>query len=116
MGNQFRLFETRDGIDVVRAQYLDMTGQRVPPGEQINGRRINREHIDLLSRIGQRDSGYRTPSAPARASSTGLAWLALDDPLPFLAMLPRFATQAISNLSRRRHQGSAAPEPNLRRR
>ena len=92
---------------MVRAQYLDMTGQRVPPGEQINGRRLVLEHIDLLSRIGQRGSGYRTPSAPARATSTELAWL--DDPLPFLAMLPRFATQAISNLSRRRHQGGASP-------
>lgn len=115
MGNQFRLFETGDGIDVVRAQYLDMTGQRVPPGEQISGRRFVLEHIDLLSRISQRGSGYRTPSAPARATSTELAWLALDDPLPFLAMLPRFTALAISTLSRRRHHLGAAPEPNLGR-
>lgn len=104
MGNQFRLFETPDGIDVIRAQYLDMTGEPVPAGDQISGRRIIVEHIDLLARIGQRGSGYTTPSAPTRAAVTELAWLSLDDPLPFAAMLPRFASPAMSYLTRRRQQ------------
>lgn len=106
MGNQFRLFQTADGIDVIRALYLDMTGQSVPPGEQISGRRIVVEHIDLLARMAQRGRGYPTPSAPARAASTELAWLALDDPLPLAAMLPRFAKPAISYLSRRHQRGA----------
>jgi D-aspartate ligase len=101
MGNQFRLFETADGIDVLRALYLDLTGQSVPPGDQVNGRRIVVEHIDLFARIGQRGSGYATPSAPGRATSTELAWLAADDPLPFAAMLPRAAKLAFSDLARR---------------
>ena len=66
VGNQFRLFQTADGIDVLRALYLDMTGQSVPPGDQVNGRRIVVEHVDLLARIGQRGSGDTTPSAPRR--------------------------------------------------
>ncbi len=101
MGNQFRLFETPAGIDVIRAQYLDLTGEPVPPGDQINGRRIVVEHINRLSRLGERGSGYRTPSAPGHATETELAWLAPDDPLPFLAMLPRFATPAMSYLTGR---------------
>ena len=49
MGNQFRLFETAAGIDVVRALYLDLTGRIVPASHQVNGRRIVVEHIDLLA-------------------------------------------------------------------
>jgi D-aspartate ligase len=104
MGNQFRLFQTAAGIDVLRALYLDMTGQDVPPGDQVNGRRIVVEHIDLFARIGQRGSGYAPSSAPRRASSTELAWLAADDPLPFVAMLPRLASLALSDISRRRRR------------
>lgn len=102
MGNQFRLFETPAGIDVIRAQYLDLTGEPVPPGDQINGRRIVVEHIHPLSRLGERGSGYHTPNAPRHAAETELAWLAPDDPLPFLAMLPRFAAPAMSYLTDRR--------------
>lgn len=101
MGNQFRLFQTAAGIDVLRALYLDMTGQHVPPGDQVNGRRIVVEHIDLLARIGQRGSGYAPSSAPERASTTEFAWLATDDPLPFVAMLPRLARLAVSDITRR---------------
>jgi D-aspartate ligase len=101
MGNQFRLFETAAGMDVIRAQYLDLTGEQVPPGDQINSRRIVVEHIHPLSRLGERGSGYRTPSAPGQATETELAWLAPDDPLPFLAMLPRFAPPALSYLTGR---------------
>jgi D-aspartate ligase len=32
VGAQFRLFETPAGVDVVRAQHLDLTGRPVPPG------------------------------------------------------------------------------------
>ena len=104
MGNQFRLFETPGGIDVIRAQYLNLTGEPVPPGDQVNGRRIVVEHIHPLSRLGERGSGYRTPSAPGRSTETELAWLAPDDPLPFLAMLPRFAPPALSYLTGRLKQ------------
>lgn len=112
MGNQFRLFQTAAGLDVLRALYLDVTGQPVPPGDQVDGRRIVVEHIDLLARIGERGSGYAPSSAPARSTSTELAWLAADDPLPFVAMLPRFARLAISDIThrqrgawRRKHKG-----------
>ena len=76
MGNQFRLFETAAGIDVLRALYLDMTGQHVPPGDQVNGRRIVVEHIDLLARIGERGSGYAPLVGARPGQQTEFAWLA----------------------------------------
>jgi D-aspartate ligase len=91
VGNQFRLFETGQGVDVVRALHLDLTGRSVPPGTVPDGRRIVVEHIDLPARLAYRGSGYpAAPSPPrARGHRSELAWFAADDPLPFLAMLPR---------------------------
>jgi predicted ATP-grasp superfamily ATP-dependent carboligase len=110
MGNQFRLFETAQGVDVVRALHLDLTGRPVPPGAVPDGRWLFVEHIDGFARLAYRGtSGY--PAAPppvARARGRGgreLAWLAADDPLPFLAMLPRLAGGSRSS---RRHAKSGA--------
>lgn len=89
VGAQFRLFENESGVDVVRALHLHLTGRTVPEGEQRAGRRYIVENIDLPALLAYRRSGYTTPHAPARASGTELAWLAGDDPLPFLTMLAR---------------------------
>ncbi|MGW7005415.1 carboxylate--amine ligase [Streptomyces sp. NPDC054933] len=98
VGAQFRLFENAAGIDVVRAQHLDLTGQRVPEGEQLNGRRFVVENIDLPAMIAYRRSGYTTPHAPRRASGTELAWLASDDIKPFFTMLARFVRPGVKHL------------------
>ncbi|MBP2403623.1 D-aspartate ligase [Streptomyces netropsis] len=90
MGAQFRLFESVAGIDVVRAQHLDLTGREVPEGEQRAGRRFVVENIDLPALAAYRRSGYTTPHAPVRASGTELAWAAADDMKPFFTMLARF--------------------------
>jgi predicted ATP-grasp superfamily ATP-dependent carboligase len=92
VGNQFRLFETEQGIDVVRALYLDLTGRAVPAGAAPDGRRIIIEHVDVLARFAYRGgSGYPAAPSPPPVTATELAWLAKDDPLPFLAMWPRLA-------------------------
>ncbi|MEV7884305.1 carboxylate--amine ligase [Streptomyces sp. NPDC002817] len=98
MGAQFRLFENESGVDVVRALHLDLTGRRVPEGEQRAGHRYIVENIDLPALLAYRRSGYTTPHAPDRASGTELAWLAGDDPLPFLTMLARFARPGAKHL------------------
>ena len=98
MGAQFRLFENAAGIDVVRAQHLDLTGQRVPEGEQLNGRRFTVENIDLPAMLVYRRGGYSTPHAPRRARGTELAWLAPDDIKPFLTMLARFVRPGVKHL------------------
>ncbi|MEU0069681.1 ATP-grasp domain-containing protein [Streptomyces sp. NPDC006332] len=98
MGAQFRLFESESGVDVVRAMHLDLTGRTVPEGEQRAGHRYIVENIDLPALLAYRRSGYTTPHAPARASGTELAWLAGDDPLPFLTMLARFVRPGTKHL------------------
>jgi len=118
VGNQFRLFETAEGIDVVRALHLDLTGRSVPAGAPRRGRRIVVEHIDLTARLAYRGrSGYPGAPPPPRHASTELAWLARDDPLPFLAMWPRLAkpvadalTQTRRERARRRHPRSMAKD------
>jgi len=102
MGNQFRLFENAAGTDVVRALYLDLTGRGVPAGSQLDGRRIVVEHIDVLARWGYRGSPYVTPSVPPGEVSTEWAWLAGDDPLPFVAMWPRLVKPLAACLTDRR--------------
>ncbi|MFJ3665719.1 ATP-grasp domain-containing protein [Streptomyces sp. NPDC090106] len=98
VGAQFRLFETTSGVDVVRALHLDLTGRPVPEGEQRAGHRYIVENIDLPALLAYRRSGYTTPHAPRRASGTELAWLAGDDPLPFLTMLARFVRPGAKHL------------------
>jgi predicted ATP-grasp superfamily ATP-dependent carboligase len=100
VGNQFRLFETAAGVDVVRAMHLDLTGRPVPTGSQINRRRIVVEHIDLPARLAYRGgSGYPAGPPPPRPVSTERAWLARDDMFPFLAMWPRLGKQLAAALS-----------------
>ena len=100
MGNQFRLFEDVAGIDVVRALHLDLTGRPVPAGDQVEGRRIIVEHADLPARLAYRGAGRARPPAPGHAASTELAWLAPDDPVPFLAACLRFGRPAGAYLGR----------------
>jgi D-aspartate ligase len=112
VGNQFRLFETADGIDVVRAMYLDLTGRSVPAGAQINRRRIIVEHIDLPARLAYRGGrGYPAAPPPPRPVSTEVAWLARDDMLPFLAMWPRLGQQLASSLTQFRRVRSRRSHP-----
>ena len=102
MGNQFRLFETDVGIDVVRALHLDLTGCELPAGEQVNGRRILVEHADLPARLFYRGSTRSVPMAPLHPTETELAWVARDDPMPFLTMWPRLAKPLAAQLIRMR--------------
>lgn len=98
MGAQFRLFENEAGVDVVRAQHLDLTGRHVPVAQQLNGRRFLVENIDMVALLAYRRSGATTPHAPRRATHTELAWLASDDIKPFLTMLARLVRPGVKHL------------------
>ncbi len=108
-GNQFRLFETESGVDVVRALHLDMTGRKVPPAREALGKRIIVEHVDVPARIAYGLRSLREPRAGqpgprgaalarqhAGAARTEYAWLAADDPLPFLVMVPYALRSAVA--------------------
>lgn len=103
-GNQFRLFESESGVDVVRAQHLDLTGRRIPPGRQVEGRRIIVEHVDLPAQIAYRrldKNVTKAGSARPAHSSTEFAWLAKDDPLPFVVMVRHVFGAALRKLRKR---------------
>lgn len=99
VGAQFRLFETEDGIDVVRALHMDMTGREVPPSPQVDARRFLVESFDAASVLTSR-GGYSTPSVPAKARSTELAWLARDDMRPALVMPARLVSPVLRRIRR----------------
>lgn len=91
IGGTFRLFVGHNGIDVLRALYLDLTGQEVPVTEPKEGRRWLVEPLDLASSIAYRRRGDITLTEWVR-SFRGVretAWFAAEDPLPFLALWVR---------------------------
>lgn len=103
VGAQFRLFENEAGVDVVRALHMDMTGREVPAARQVDGRHYVVESLDPISLLAP-DCGYTTPSAPARATATELAWFAWDDILPALVMFANIPLRALRRLQRGRLQ------------
>ena len=90
IGTTFRLFVAENEIDVVRAQYLDLTGQAVPPGHVRDGRKWIMETNDLISGVSEVLKGESGPVGWLR-SLRGVdegVWLQRDDLRP-LAMLVR---------------------------
>ncbi|MDT9694979.1 ATP-grasp domain-containing protein [Streptomyces sp. P17] len=82
LGAQFRLFESEEGIDAVRAMYLDLTGQQVPGGPQVHGRQFVVGQLDLLSATIGAWQERRFPSTMLPRHGVERAWLSWDDPLP----------------------------------
>jgi D-aspartate ligase len=88
IGGTFRLFVGKNGMDVLRALHLDLTGREVPSTRPIDGRRWIVEPLDLTSSLVYRRRGELTLRSWLR-SLRGVqeaAWFAFDDPLPFLAL------------------------------
>jgi predicted ATP-grasp superfamily ATP-dependent carboligase len=109
LGAQFRVFEDAGGLDVVRAAYLDLTGQPVPAQQVSAGRRFVVENYDLLAALGYRRRGeldLRTWLRSLRGVDEA-AWFARDDLAPFGLMCVRTAWRAV-----RRTTGGGSPRPN----
>jgi D-aspartate ligase len=88
IGGTFRLWVSANGMDVLRALYLDATGQAVPPASSPEGRRWLVEPLDLISSAVYLRRGDITPGGWLR-SLRGVreaAWFARDDPAPFVAL------------------------------
>ena len=100
IGCTFRLFVGDNGLDVARVQYLDLTGQHVPPSHIVEGRKWLVEDSDLVSSI--RYYHYKNLTLRQWVKSfRGVqepAWFACDDLLPFFFMCARFSRSAISNV------------------
>lgn len=109
IGMTFRLFVDSSGTDVVRALYRDLTGQPVPQGSAIEGRKWLAEDIDMLSSLRYyRDGNLNLPDwvhSFRRVEET--CWLARDDPLPFVAMCGRSLQRALPR--RVKHHNNPPP-------
>jgi D-aspartate ligase len=99
VGMNFRLFETEDGIDVVRAMHLDLTGRRVPISPQIDNRRFVAEQFAAAAALAYwRAPGTKPKSKPPKAAEVEYAWLAADDPVPAVLAAARLAHPAAFTL------------------
>jgi len=97
MGANFRIFVTNNGMDVVRALYLDMTRQPIVPGIVCDGRKWIVEDYDFLSALTCMSKGDLTSERWSK-SLRGVretAYFAADDPLPFLHMSIRFCWRLV---------------------
>ncbi len=103
-GNQFRLFESEAGVDVVRALHLDLTGRAIQPAPQVLGKRIIVEHADLPAWFAYRRLSRAAGQVPLTSpghTSTEYAWVALDDPFPLFVMVRHVVRSAVAQLRRR---------------
>ena len=98
LGAQFRLFRDTAGTDVALAAYLDLTGQPIPPGEQVNGRAFLVENYDPISALGHWRHGDLTPRSWLASLRTvdETAWFARDDLRPFGLMCLRMGWRLAS--------------------
>jgi D-aspartate ligase len=88
IGAQFRVFVDSNGMDVVRALYLHLTGQPVQPGTVCEGRKWIVEQSDLMTSLRYAQLGKLTLMEWVR-SLRGVqetAWFARDDLVPFVIM------------------------------
>jgi predicted ATP-grasp superfamily ATP-dependent carboligase len=89
VGASFRLFAGTNGMDVVRAMYLHLTGQAVPAAGARDGRKWLVEPLDAISSRRYWLDGHLTLSGWVR-SYRGVeeaAWFARDDFSPFASMV-----------------------------
>ena len=83
VGAQFRMFDTHDGVDVVRALHLDLSGRPLPIGRQIDERRFVVGNLALPAWFGYRKAHTTLERYDhRRGGGVERAWLAADDPLP----------------------------------
>lgn len=118
IGANFRMFENRAGIDVVRAMHLDLTGRPVPRAPAVEGRVFLVENYELLSIPGYLRAGGLTARGWLKSiqGNREFAWLALDDPAPFPAVCARLFLQACAKAIRAlipRRRPVAAKQPRM---
>lgn len=123
-GAQFRLFTDRGGLDVVRAQHLDLTDRPLPPRAPLPGRRFTVGNYAVLSALrepsgatGAAEATDPAPGSPAQASPAPArlplrdaregAWWAADDPAPALAMATAWTLHLLRRaIARPRREGT----------
>jgi len=98
LGGAFRLFVDRNGLDVARALYLDLTGRPVPAVVPWEGRRWIKEDADLIAfKYYRRLDGLKVRSwLRSILHADEGATFSLRDPMPFLLSLGLLAQQTLT--------------------
>jgi D-aspartate ligase len=118
IGATFRLFVGENGIDVVRALYMDLTGQQIVPSAAREGRKWIVEDLDAVSTYRYFREGSLTIKEWFKSLSgiDEAAFLSWRDPLPFFFMLINRITEFLKRVYRKFSsptfkvkQGSGAP-------
>jgi D-aspartate ligase len=98
VGQAFRIFVAENGMDVVRSQYMDLTGQQsdepIVPRE---GRRWMIEDDDIVSSIHYYQEGSLTFTQWFRSFKRVEegAWFSWRDPWPFIVVLGRLTKKSL---------------------
>jgi D-aspartate ligase len=96
VGQNFRMFVDKEAVDVVRAQYRDLTGMYVAPSRMAESRVFIVEPYYTFLRLKRQDKGAVSQT---RTQKRELAWFATDDPLPAifagLRLLQRMALRKL---------------------
>jgi D-aspartate ligase len=102
IGAQFALFMNRDGIDVARALYLDLTGERVSPTPQVDGRVFVVEPYEMLSslRLWWRGELSLREWQRSLRGIKEFAWFRWNDPVPFVLMWAAIVARAVAKMLR----------------
>ncbi len=103
VGQNFRMFENNAGIDVVRAQYLDLSGGCIDTTPLSERRLFTVESFCVLAMLRRLPRGVSKQDVTMYFPHTGRewAWWSSDDPLPFLMMSVRvFMRVAVRALGR----------------
>jgi D-aspartate ligase len=103
VGQNFRMFENTAGIDVVRAQHLDLSGRRIDSTQMIEGRLFAVESFRLLGLLRRSPRGASKTDAGMDPPPKGreLAWWSRDDRLPFFVMSMRLLIHVLRRAFRR---------------
>jgi D-aspartate ligase len=116
VGQAFRLFVAENDHDVVKALYLDLTGQKQPPVVPREGRRWAIEDYDLISSMDYYREGTLRPMQWLKSyrGVEELAWFDWRDPGPLLELGRRLSRQLFAFVVkrvRRLGQTRAASQP-----
>jgi D-aspartate ligase len=104
LGSSFRIFVADNGIDVVRALHLDLTGRTVPYSSITDGRKWIDEVGDLATSIKlarERTLGLCSWATSLRGLDEA-AWWSRDDPIPFFRMSIQALPRAMRVIAGRR--------------
>lgn len=102
VGQAFRLFIDKKGMDVVRALYMDLTGQQILRGEPCEGRRWMIEDLDILSSFHYYKEGSIRLKDWIRSFKNleEFMWFDLRDLLPFSSMVMNLSIKGLKHFAK----------------